>query len=127
MKKLLLNGTWHMEGGKYTCDGTVPGSVYSFLLENSLIDDPYYRMNELSLTGILEDDFTFSRSFEFTPNGSPVLLKCEGLDTLAVISVNGKHIADTDNMHRTYELDVTDAVLDGENEISITFQTNLKA
>lgn len=121
MRKLLLNGKWAMTGGKYRCEGTVPGSVYSFLLENSLIDDPYYRMNELELTGILDDDFTFSRQFELTPDGNPVHLKCEGLDTLAVITVNGIHIADTDNMHRTYEFDVTDALVEGKNEISITF------
>ena len=37
MQKFDLNGTWHLVGGEYNCDGTVPGSVYSFLLENKLI------------------------------------------------------------------------------------------
>ena len=123
MKKLLLNGKWLMTGGNYRCEGTVPGSVYSFLLENSLIDDPYYRMNELELTDILNDDVTFSRHFEFTPDGSPVHLLCEGLDTLAVITVNGKHISDTDNMHRTYEFDITGELVEGDNEISITIRS----
>ena len=38
MKKYLLNGTWNMAGGGYACEGSVPGSVYSFLLENKLMD-----------------------------------------------------------------------------------------
>ena len=121
MKKFLLNGEWNMSGGKYNCNGTVPGSVYSFLLDNKLMDDPYYRINELQATTILEDDFDFSRKFDFSKPDFPVLLHCDGLDTLCNIYLNGKHIAYTDNMHRSYEFDVTDALVDGENEIKLTF------
>ena len=121
MKKFLLNGEWSMSGGKYNCQGTVPGSVYSFLLDNKLMDDPYYRINELQATTILEDDFDFSRKFDFSKPDFPVLLHCDGLDTLCNIYLNGKHIAYTDNMHRSYEFDVTDALVDGENEIKLTF------
>lgn len=121
MKKFLLNGEWSMSGGKYNCNGTVPGSVYSFLLDNKLMEDPYYRTNELQATTILEDDFDFSRKFDFSKPDFPVLLHCDGLDTLCNIYLNGKHIAYTDNMHRSYEFDVTDALVDGENEIKLTF------
>lgn len=121
MQKFLLNGKWNLSGGEYNCQGTVPGSVYSFLLDNKLMEDPYYRTNELQATPILENDFDFSRKFDFAKPDFPVLLHCDGLDTLCNIYVNGKHIAYTDNMHRTYEFDVTDALVDGENEIKLTF------
>jgi len=121
MKKYLLNGTWNMAGGGYACEGSVPGSVYSFLLDKELIPDPYYRTNELEATEILENDFDFSRKFEFTKTDAPVLLHCGGLDTLCDIYINGKHIAHTDNMHRSYEFNVTDVLLNGENEIKLTF------
>ncbi|MBR4116872.1 MAG: glycoside hydrolase family 2 protein [Clostridia bacterium] len=121
MQKFILNGNWNMSGGQYNCQGTVPGSVYSFLLDNKLMDDPYYRTNELEACEILEDDFDFSRKFDFSKPDFPVLLHCDGLDTLCDIYINGKHIAYTDNMHRTYEFDVTDALVDGENEIKLHF------
>ncbi len=121
MKKYFLNGSWNMSGGGYNCDGTVPGSVYSFLLNKELIPDPYYRTNELEATKILENDFDFSRKFDFKKPDYPVLLHCDGLDTLCDIYINSKHIAHTDNMHRSYEFDVTDALLGGENEIKLTF------
>lgn len=121
MQKFILNGNWNMSGGQYNCQGSIPGSVYSFLLDNKLMDDPYYRTNELEACEILEDDFDFSRKFDFSKPDFPVLLHCDGLDTLCDIYINGKHIAYTNNMHRTYEFDVTDALVDGENEIKLHF------
>ena len=60
MKKYTLNGKWSLTGGGYSCEGTVPGSVYSFLLDNNLMDDPHWRGNEMEAVKILENDFTFS-------------------------------------------------------------------
>ncbi len=119
MKKFDLNGIWRLTGGGYDCEGTIPGSVYAFLLNNNLIEDPYFRDNEKKLTGIMDNEFEFSRKFDFKKNGCPVLLHCDGLDTVCDIYINGKHIAYTDNMHRTYEFDVTDALKSGENEIKV--------
>ncbi len=125
MKKILLDGIWHLEGGGYSCDGVVPGSVYSFLLDNGLIEDPFYRTNELMATEIMENDFEFSRSFSFSKgsNDEKIFLHCDGLDTLCDILLNGKNIASTNNMHRTYEFDVTDVIKDGENELSLIFRS----
>ena len=125
MRKISLNGTWHLSGGGYACDGTVPGSVYSFLLDNRLMEDPFYRTNELDALKIMENDFTFSRTFDFTrpEAGVPVFLHCDGLDTLCDLSLNGHPVASTDNMHRTYEFDVTSLLVSGENTIEATFHS----
>ncbi len=120
MKKFILNGQWNMSGGGYNCNGTIPGSVYSFLLDNNLMDDPFYRDNERDALKLMENDFDFSKKFNFEKSDYPVLLHCDGLDTLCDIYLNGKQIANTDNMHRTYEFDVTDILINGENEIKIT-------
>ncbi len=119
MQKFLLNGIWNMSGGGFSCEGIIPGSVYSFLLNKKLIQDPYYRDNERDALKLMENDFEFTKNFNFPKPDSPVLLHCDGLDTLCNIYINGKKIAHTDNMHRTYEFDVTDALIDGENEIKI--------
>lgn len=119
MKKISLNGTWHLTGAGYDCEGTIPGSVYSFLLDNQLMEDPFYRQNELAAVKLLENEFTFTKSFVWEAAEDKVLLRCEGLDTLCDIYINGRHVAYTDNMHRTYEFDVTDILMDGENEIKV--------
>ncbi|MBQ7974445.1 MAG: glycoside hydrolase family 2 protein [Clostridia bacterium] len=125
MKKTDLNGKWRLTGNGFDCEGTVPGSVYSFLLENRLMDDPNYRMNELQALELMEHKYAISRSFDFKSpgNGIRTLLHCDGLDTICTIYINGLHIASTMNMHRTYEFDVTDALKDGENEISVEFSS----
>lgn len=116
-----LNGKWHMIGAGFECDGTVPGSVYSFLLENRLVEDPFYRENELEALNILENEFSFSKDFSFVPSGHRVTLRCEGLDTLCDIYLNDVHVAYTDNMHRTYEFDVSKILKKGTNKIRIDF------
>ena len=121
MTRLSLNGIWQMTGAGFECEGTVPGSVYSFLLDNNLMEDPFYRMNELEAYKLMENEFEFSKIFEFMPTGDKVLLHCDGLDTLCDIYINGEHVAYTDNMHRTYEFDVTDFLKAGENTIRIVF------
>ena len=120
MQKFNLKGIWQMQGAGFNCEGTVPGSVYSFLLENKLMDDPFYRDNERDALKLMENDFDFFKKFFFSKADFPVLLHCDGLDTLCDIYINGKFVAHTDNMHRTYEFDVTNLLVNGENEIKIT-------
>ncbi len=125
MKMISLSGKWKMNGGGYSCEGTVPGSVYSFLLDNGLMEDPHYRTNELDALRLMENDFSFSRTFDFNlpENDTKVLLSCKGLDTLCEIYINKSLVATTDNMHRSYEFDVTDVLRDGENEIETIFRS----
>ena len=119
MLQMDLNGTWRMQGGGFDCCGQIPGSVYSFLLHNGLMEDPYYRQNELKALKLMEHTYTFSRSFDFVPTGDRVLLHCDGLDTLCDIYVNETHVAHTENMHRTYEFDITELLQEGTNQISV--------
>lgn len=123
MKKINLNGVWNMTGNGFNCDGAIPGSVYSFLLNNGLMEDPYYRQNELKALQLAEYDYTFNRNFDFdTSIKAPVLLCCDGLDTICDIFLNGKKVAHTENMHRSYEFDIT-GLLKEKNEISLTFRS----
>ena len=121
MLKISLNGIWNMQGAGYACEGTVPGSVYSFLLDKGLIEDPFYGMNELDAYKLLENEFTFTKQFDFTPTDAKVILHCDGLDTLCDLYINGEHIAYTDNMHRTYEFDVTAQLKAGKNTLTAVF------
>ena len=120
MKKFGLNGTWNLVGAGYDVAGQIPGSVYSFLLDAKLMADPFFRDNELTALALMDNTFTFSKTFTYTATHR-VLLCCDGLDTLCDVYLNGAHIAYTDNMHRAWEFDVTDNLKDGENKLTLVF------
>ncbi len=123
MNKISLDGMWNMKGNGFDCNGTVPGSVYSFLLGAGLMQDPYYRQNELDALKLMEHDYTFSRSFAFDKSvRDTVLLCCDGLDTICDIYLNGKAVGHTENMHRSYEFDIT-SLLKEDNELSLVFRS----
>ncbi len=133
MQKLSLNGSWTLdvvssagEAVFSAVPATVPGSVYSDLLTAERIPDPFWRDNETEALKLMEHDFTYTRAFE-APEAllacRKVLLRCEGLDTLADIAVNGTPVGHADNMFRTWEFDVKEALRPGENSIAVTLRS----
>ena len=123
MKKISLNGNWRMTGNDFDLFGKVPGSVYSFLLENGKIDDPYYRDNELQALKLMDYNYTFCYDFDFNLQDNEKVFLCfDGLDTLASISLNGINIASTDNMHRSYKFCVSE-ILAEKNTLAIEFSS----
>ncbi|MDZ4196886.1 MAG: hypothetical protein U1C51_06515, partial [Candidatus Izemoplasmatales bacterium] len=123
MKKHFLHGTWTLSSPSLsiTCEGMVPGSIYGDLLRNNLIEDPFYRDNEFKVCALMEHDFSYERTFEINTidDSLQTVLVCEGLDTLANVYLNKEHIASTNNMHRTYRIDVTKELRVGVNHIRI--------
>ena len=131
MQKLTLTGDWTLQvsGWDRAVAATVPGSVYHDLLAAGEIPDPFWRDNETEALKLMENDFTYSRSF--TVPGAlldceRVLLRCEGLDTLADICVNGVAVGRADNMHRTWEYDVKGLLRPGENTVEAVFHSPTK-
>ena len=119
MKTISLGGVWRMHGGEFDCMGKIPGSLYSILLENKLMDDPFYRDNELRAVALTHCDYTFERTFELEKTKSDYTLCFEGLDTFCDVYLNDKHIAYTTDMHIRYEFDVTDILKPGKNSIKV--------
>lgn len=126
-----LNGSWRMQraGDDAWLDAVVPGSVYADLLRAGRLEDPFYRENEQAAFDVMREDYVYTRSFsvdEALLACDAVLLRCEGLDTLCDVSVNGEAVASADNMHRTWEWDVKDMLRAGENEVRILFRSPLR-
>ena len=65
MKTLSLCGKWRMTGNGFDCEGTIPGSLYSFLLDAGLMEDPYYRDNEFKAFELTHHDYVFEKRFDF--------------------------------------------------------------
>lgn len=123
MKKFELNGKWNIKSNTYDVTGEVPGSVYSALLAQGLMEDPFYRDNERTALAIMDEEFTFTKTFDYTKESDKILLVCEGLDTLCDLYINDCFVAHTDNMHRSYYFDVTAFLKDGENQIKAVFSS----
>jgi len=133
MTKQSLSGSWVMEmlGDSLPSDikgqklqTTVPGSVYSTLLDASKMPDPFWRDNELEALKLMEYDFEFTRSFDLEEEpAKEMLLVCQGLDTICDLELNGKKIGYADNMHRHWEFDITDVVKKSGNELKLTFRS----
>lgn len=126
MKTMELNGAWEMRRSDSSewIPAKIPGSVYSTLLAAGKIEDPFYRTNEDEALQQMEYDYEFRRTVsvpEDTLRCDAVLLRCEGLDTLADLFLNGEKIGHADNMHRTWEFDLTGRLKAGENTLSILF------
>ena len=132
MEKILLNGAWRLDipGTEYLAvPADVPGTVYSDLLRAGRIEDPFYRDNEMKVLPLMERDFCYSRSFSVEKDllqHSQVLLRCEGLDTLATLFINGQPAGSADNMHRIWEFDVKSLLRPGENEIRVELASPLR-
>lgn len=127
-QNLSLNGPgWSVSSSQDKKDpipATVPGCIHTDLLAAGKIPDPFYRDNENKLQWIGERAWTYDRAFDVPPAllaHERVNLRCEGLDTLATVRLNGQEIARTDNMFRTYEWDVKPLLHAGQNAIEIVF------
>ena len=107
MKQYIKN--FKMYDGEMSYECQVPCSVYKTLIENNVIEDPYYGENELISTPICDRDFTFESTFTLDDralSSDRIILVFEGLDTLTDIFLNGEKLASTDNMHRRYEFEI---------------------
>ncbi len=128
MRKVTLSGAWELQivGEGPTFPATVPGSVYHDLLAAGYMEDPYWRDNEIAALALMDHDFVYERTFTLTQdlfNCDAVLLRCEGLDTVASLTVNGMFAGEACNMHRIYEFDVKALIHAGDNHIAITFRS----
>lgn len=127
-EQMNLGGAWRMrEADSETWHSAhVPGSVYADLMADGTMPDPFWRENELDAFKRMKKDYVYQRTFtvsEAQLAHPHVELVCEGLDTLAHVSLNGREIAFADNMHITWVWDVKEQLHAGENTLEIRFDS----
>ena len=123
-----LNGPWQLAevGKRKSIPAVVPGDVVHDLYTAGEIPDPFYRDNEDNVRWIGETDWLYRKTFTADPAlmaKQRVVLRCEGLDTLATVTLNGKKVGTTDNMFRMWEFDIKKAIKKGTNSIEIVFNS----
>ncbi|XP_062492706.1 beta-mannosidase isoform X2 [Pezoporus occidentalis] len=120
-----LRGSWRLGNGNgsVVLRGEVPGCVHTALHRAGLIQDPYYRFNDVMYRWISLDNWTYSRTFK-TPfdfrKWQNVNLVFEGVDTVAQILINNVTLGRTDNMFNRYSFDIT-SVIKEVNFIEVCF------
>ena len=103
----------------------VPGSVYSCLLENGRMDDPFYRDNEAAALKLMDEDYEFVTHFrtdDAMRGCGDVLLRFEMLDTIADVYLNEIPVGSARNMHRTWDFSVREA-LKAENTLRVVLHS----
>ncbi len=104
----------------------VPGSVHTDLLALGRIPDPFVADNELRVQWVADKDWEYALTFKVSPDllaEEHVSLVCDGLDTLAKVTLNGETVGHADNMFRCYRWDVKPLLVEGENELHIRFSS----
>lgn len=122
METYSLAGKWKVHADGRDMEAMIPGSVYSALLENGQMEDPYYRDNELKALEIMKQDFVFKKIFrvpDMLKKCQHLLLHCDGLDTLCQLYLNGNRIGEAFNFHRIWEYEIAEYLVDEDNELVI--------
>ena len=127
MEKINFAPIWKMRivGEEAEYPATVPGSVYNDLLAAGRIEDPYYRDNEMPALDLMKNCFEYRAKFDIDSKElldvDEVILRFNGLDTLADIYLNGTMLGSVNNMHRTWDYRVFKLLKLKENELVVVF------
>ncbi len=100
----------------------IPASVHTALFQNGMIEDPFYRDNEDKLQWIEKEDWEFQTTFDVEPlvfSKKHIELVFKGIDTYSQIFLNDSLILETDNMFRTWKVDVKQLLKATGNKLHI--------
>ncbi len=123
-----LDGNWELRkaGSKEAVKATVPGCVHTDLARAKVIEDPFLADNEYRSAWVHETDWEYSKSFEPANDllgADRVYLECDGLDTIADVTLNGHILGHVDNMYVAHRFDVTDKLTPSKNKLRIKFSS----
>ncbi|MDE7115132.1 MAG: glycoside hydrolase family 2 protein [Muribaculaceae bacterium] len=107
----------------------MPGTVHTDLMDNEIIEDPFFRLNERGVQWVDKEDWMYETVVNATPaeiSAANQELVFYGLDTYADVYLNHHKILGADNMHRTWRCDVKGILKEGENLLEVYFHSPIK-
>ncbi|WBU59833.1 beta-mannosidase [Paracoccus albus] len=126
-QEIDLSRSWELSqiGGNARAAIDFPGDVHSALLNAKVIADLYWRDRETSLDWVHESEWLAERTFTLPDDAKArYVLTLSGVDCHAVVSINGKPVGETENRFLRYDLDITEALVAGQNHLSVHFLSN---
>ena len=69
-----LNKNWSMRrvGDEEFWEAVVPGTVYTDLLRNGQMEDPFFKDNEDKALKLMDEDYEYHTVFDCEPEASPL-------------------------------------------------------
>lgn len=124
MKQQFLHENWEMRqvGKDAFLSAAVPGSVYGDLLSHGEMENPFWKDNENEACALMEEDYEYLSHFDCEDgllDSDRVVLRFDGIDTVADVYVNGKHLGSPISMHRVWEYDVKEILQNAGNELKV--------
>ncbi len=128
MRIQSLSGDWQFRqvGGGEWLPAKVPGGVHTDLLAAGHIPDPFVGDDEKRVQWVAESDWEYRLTFAADGDlltEERVFLVCDGLDTLAEVTLNGQRLGETDNMFRQYRWEVKSLLQEHKNELLVLFHS----
>lgn len=128
-KELHGGWTFRQARGYNSYPATIPGTIHTDLLDNKLIEDPFFRLNERNMQWIDKEDWIYETTFDADAsllNKNNITLCFDGLDTYADVTLNGEKIVSADNMFREWEADVKRLLKPTGNKLQVYLHSPVK-
>lgn len=129
--KQEINTDWSFKQVRGTnwYPATVPGVVHTDLMDNDIIEDPFYRLNERAVQWVDKEDWEYKTTLHISPevfNKDNIELVFKGLDTYADVYLNDSCILQANNMFREWSIDIKNLLKENENELRVYFHSPIK-
>ena len=102
---------------------TVPGNIYSDLIDNQFIEDPFIGANETKVQWVADSTWIYQTHFDVsssTLKKDNIQLHFEGLDTYAKVYLNDSLILSSNNAFRNFKIPVGDFI-SSRNTLAVHF------
>ncbi|MDR1113353.1 MAG: hypothetical protein LBL18_06320, partial [Bacteroidales bacterium] len=131
-QKTLFQASWHFNYQTESYAAQVPGSIYTDLLYNQLIKDPFFGCNEDSLQWVSQQEWVYSAVFDRNdiPQNIYNELVFNGINGYALLFLNGNPLLRqegdslvnfTDNAFRMYRFRLPKSLKKSGNVLTVKF------
>lgn len=126
VKKMEINENWkfRQKDSAEWMTASVPGCVHTDLMNNKIIGDPFFGINETKLQWIGERDWVYQTTFNVPDEmlqKKNIEIVFKGLDTYADVYLNDSPLLSADNMFREWRVKCKDQ-LKNINKLEIHFR-----
>jgi beta-mannosidase len=123
-----LNRKWNLKSksNEIITEVEVPGTVFEALVDNELIDDPFYGENEHIAKDIFNCDWEFETQFDLKDellSYKHLILDFRGIDTFAEVELNGIRLGTTENMFQKYDFDIKNVARKRNNTLRVSIRS----
>lgn len=101
----------------------IPYDIHSSLIDNNIIEDPYFKTNEIDIQWVGQNDWIIQRNFFLNKEieYKNAYLKLSNIDTVATLHINGKKVFSFDNQFIANTINIKKYLKKGDNTITFTF------